>query len=429
MLMLRKSFDELLGSAGGTTPVEAPAEWDSDLIRDFMDYTSEGLSPEAFRLWSAITLVGGALERRVWAETGDYQTFANLYVLLVAPPGVGKKVIETVRQLWTDVREGVTKNKTFHVAPDSMTKASLIDSLAKAETIKLLPNAPAFTYHSLLVPAAEIGVLMPEYNMEYIGILNQIWDNLELHEETRRTGSVQHVAIERPQLTILGGAQPAWLASTLPDDAWNTGFGRRLLMVYSGEKPVRDIFSKKEKKDELRVKILTKLAKLSQIWGPVTWSAEAFEFFHPIQHGIPPIPTHSKLAVYLNTRTELAIKLAVISAISRACAMRIELADIRRAIAWLTEAEQWMPDIFRAMIGRSDRDVMDELHLFVTAKGSTAKGRQVSGEVIRRFLLERVPHEKVETILAASDRAGLVVRVAGTQDTWLAKPRYNTAPE
>ena len=109
--------------------------------------------------------------------------------------------------------------------------------------------------------------------------------------------------------------------------------------------------------------------------------------------------------------------------------MRIELADIRRAIAWLTEAEQWMPDIFRAMIGRSDRDVMDELHLFVTAKGSTAKGRQVSGEVIRRFLLERVPHEKVETILAASDRAGLVVRVAGTQDTWLAKPRYNTAPE
>ena len=46
-------------------------------------------TPAPFRLWSGITAVAGAVERRVWAETRQNLISPNLYVLLVAPPGAG----------------------------------------------------------------------------------------------------------------------------------------------------------------------------------------------------------------------------------------------------------------------------------------------------------------------------------------------------
>src|SRR5438067_5724999 len=92
-----------------------------DFIESFLKLTEGTRTPELFRLWSAIALVGGALERRVWINNGDGTVFPNMFILLVAPPGVGKFVIEEVRSLWTESCEPGTKIPAFHVAPDNMT--------------------------------------------------------------------------------------------------------------------------------------------------------------------------------------------------------------------------------------------------------------------------------------------------------------------
>lgn len=400
-------------------------EW-SDFVGDFMALTEGMPSPEIFRRWSGIAAVAGALERRVWVRTGQKTAYSNLYTLLVAPPAVGKFVIEEVRQLWTETVEPGTKLAAFHVAPDNMTKASLMDTLAKAKAIRLVPAGPALTYHSLLIAAEEFQVLLPAFDQEYIGALNSIYNNKTRHEESRRHGPTRELVIDFPQLNILGGAQPSYFVSTFPEEAWTTGFARRIIMVYAGEAPFQELFFDPEIEQGLRQHLLKKLGLLSQLFGPMQWmpaAAEAIGDWH--KRGGPPAPTHSKLVHYSRARSLHLTKLAMISAVSRTGGLVIHQQDVSRALAWLLEAERLMPDIFREMIGKSDSQVIEEMHYFVQATWGRQKQKPVLGADIMRFLLTRVPSDKAEKIMMMSEKADVIARVAGTTDLFVPRPRYD----
>lgn len=409
-----------------------PPSWDSDLITDFLAYTEGAYSPTVFRLWSAISMVAGGLERRVWAKVGPPRTYPNVYILLVAAPGIGKQVIDIVRGLWREVHEPGTKIKAFHVAPNQMTKAALIDSLAKAKSSRIFSDG-LLTYHSLLIAAEEFQVLLPSYDTEYISALNYMFNSPDHpYEEVRRTGSVKEVAIELPQLNILAGVQPSYFVSTFPEEAWTTGFARRIIMIYAHETPFRELFHDEIRDEELHLKIISRLGRLSQLYGQCLWDPEgrdAIAAWHKAKG--PPRPEHSKLVHYNNSRTMLLAKLCIVSAISRSGEKLIMVEDVRRAIGWLTEAERVMPDIFREMVGKSDSQVLEELHYFVTAMWAKEKGpsKSVRGDLVRKFLLQRAPHDKVESLLMVAERANIIARVAGTMDSWVPRPKHEHGVE
>lgn len=401
----------------------------ADLIVDFMSLTEDALSPDLFRLWSGVSLVAGALERRVWLRNTQGPIIPNLFVLLIAPPGVGKSIINEVRSLWSKTTEPGTKIKAFNVAPDSMTKASLIDTIFKSKKQVVPPEGP-LEYHSpLLVAAEEFGVLLPSYDMEYVTTLNSMWNNKELHHEVRRTGLKQDVEIERPQLNLLGGAQPAWLASVFPEDAWSTGIGRRMIMVYASAAPWKDVWAEREPNTALRNSILGRLGLLSKAYGQAKIERQVIEAFSEWDEGgRRPEPTHPKLVGYNNSRYYQTMKLAVVSAASRGeffphASQTVRIEDFARAKEWLLGAEKFMPDIFRAMLGKSDSSVLDELHSWTLGVYTQTKQKPIAGSLLRRFLLERVPHDKVESLLTLADKAHVVTRVAGSDD-WVPKPRY-----
>ena len=100
-----------------------------------MSFTSHEFAPELFRRWCAIAMVAGALERRVWTLNSGKKTFPNLYTLLVAPPGVGKFTIELVRGLWRETTQPNSKAPAFSVAPDSVTRESMLDEMVKAKKL------------------------------------------------------------------------------------------------------------------------------------------------------------------------------------------------------------------------------------------------------------------------------------------------------
>lgn len=408
-----------------------------DFIGEFMDLTAGEPSPDLFRRWSAISLVAGALERRVWVMAGRKTAFANLYVLLVGPPGTGKNIISTVRQLWRETPEPGTKVKAFRVAPNNMTKASLLDTLAKAKQVRLRPEGPPLTYHSLLIAAAEFGVLLPDYDRAYIHTLNEIFDNPTVpFEESRRTGAVRDLKIELPQLNIIGGAQPSYLADTFPPEAWSTGLARRLIMVYCPEPPEQELFYDPELSEDLQSHLIHRLSQMSAMYGQMRWRQDAAAHI-AAWHGVPgqasprkdSAPKHSKLVHYNNSRTLLAQKLAIVSAVARTGELVIELDDVKRALNWLLEAERLMPDIFREMIGKSDSQVIEELHYAITAMWSKNKQRPVNTSFMWNFLQQRVPSDKVGRIIETAERANIIARVGGAQDLWVPRPRHEHGVE
>jgi hypothetical protein len=397
----------------------------ADIIDDFVMLTQHILSPDIHRLWAGISMVSSALGRRVWITNAQGAVFPNLYILLVAPPGTGKSVVDRARDILTEVCEPGTKIPALAVAPDSMTKASMIDELQKAKKTFLPPTGSFLEYHSLVIAQEELAVLLPAYDMEFVSTLNALWNNKKLHHEVRRTGRSQNVSITNPQLSILSATQPDMIAKVFPEDAWNTGIGRRLIMIYAGQSQWKDIWQFRTTDNVLRDSIISRLGKLTTAFGEMDIQREVIELLTQWdQSGREPRPEHAKLQGYETTRYLYLIKLAIISSASRGD-MNVEIDDLHRAMDWLFAAESVMPDIFRAMVGRSDRDVIDELHMYATKEYGRGRMKPIAGDQLRRFLLERVPHDKVDSLLMSCERAGIIMMDAAGGDRWVPQPKRN----
>lgn len=387
----------------------------SDWIEDFVAYT-EGLpTPEIFRRWSAITAIAGGLERKVWMQTAQSVLYPNLYTLLVAPPGIGKsQAINPVHKLWYDSKEVI-------VAPDDMTKASFIDSLTAADKKVILPEhlaqelgIPILDYHALCIALGEFGVLLSQHDLNFLSVFNQIFDAPRVYIERRRHRD-EDSEIINPHLTILAGTQPGFLGALLPEEAWNMGFTSRLIMVYSGDAQIVDLFGFRPNPTITYRALLDDFKVICKMIGQMHWTPscqKAVQAWH--RAGCPPVPDHSKLEHYRIRRIMHALKLSAICAISRTKEYLIEEEDFERARTILIDAEMLMPDIFRQMAGKSDKKVLDELHHAMWREFNRTK-KYIPEAFIYNFISGHVPTEKVERLIENAVKSNIIARMAGTR--------------
>jgi hypothetical protein len=377
-----------------------------DWIEQFLDYTSGINSPDIFRQWAGIATIAGALERRVWIMAAGKQLFPNLYTLLVSAPGIGKtQAIEHTSDLWYAIKE-------LHVAPHDVTKASLVDAIAASSRKLVLSDTSLIEYNSLLIAADEFGVLVPSHDQEFLNTLNRIYDNPPQHRQNRR-GFKDQIDITNPQLNIIGGTQPAYLANLLPEQAWGMGFMSRIIMIHCGTRRQVRLFGGKQLSDTTRQSLIRRLQAMGKLYGAMPWefrAAEAAEHWN--LKGLEPVPTHSKMEHYNARRMLHVLKLSIVSAVSQGNTS-ISVEDFNRGRDWLLEAESAMPDIFRAMVQRSDIEVIDELHFYAWQVYIKDK-KPIHESKLINFLQGRVPSEKIVRILDICTRAGNFTKLDGT---------------
>lgn len=396
-----------------------------DWIELFLEYTKDIPSPPLFRLWAAITAIGGTLERRVFVHSGGENLYPNLFVLFVAPPGVGKtQAIKRVNELWN-------RTEGLIVSPDNVTKAALVDALAAAKRVIMASPTEIIEYNSLQIAADELGVLIPAHDLEFLSHLNKIYDCPYSYIEHRRTIK-DPIEIIKPQMSILAGTQPGFMAEVFPESAWGMGFTSRLIMLYSSRRmkiPLRLGHSAEEKAKEVAAQealaktLVSHMNTMVKLRGGFhfteesaiaiqTWDAEVNEKTKP---------EHSKLEHYNARRIMHILKLCMVASVSRSNSLLITIEDFQRALAWLLEAEATMPDVFRNMAQKSDANVIQELHFYCWQVYSKEKA-PIHEQRLYNFLSTKVPSDRIEKILEIADRAGIVERVAGSTNKWKPAP-------
>jgi hypothetical protein len=354
------------------------------------------------------------MQRRVWVESANGVIYPNLYVLLVAPPGIGKsEAIRRTGDLWR-------KTENLHVAANSVTRAALLDILARSTVKSTLPDGSFQLFHGLNVAASEFGVLCPAHDLEFLNTLNDIFDCPDdFSEERRHRAEDQQLAIKYPIMNILGGTQPGFLSELLPEQAWSMGFTSRLLMIYSATPVKVSLFgmgnreekAKHKSEYESRRKALEQdLSTITRVYGEIEFSSEATSAFKTwFEAGLPPIPENSRMQHYNTRRLLYVFKLCMISTLSRGNDLTVSHDDLVRAQDWLLEAESKMPDIFRDMAGKSDKVVIDDLHDFMW-KMYTRDKKPLHESKLIMFLKGKVPTEKVFRILELCERSGVIER-------------------
>jgi len=374
-------------------------------IDGFIEFT-EGLDlPPNLRLWTGISTLAGLLERRVWTATKRGQVFPNFFVLLVTPPGIGKSLV--LRPAQRILRE----TKTIFVAPDNMTKASLMDELQEASRNILTPEG-LLEYHSLAIVAPEFGVFCPAHDMEFLSVLCKLYDCDDAHRESRRGMKGEQVDISNPHINLIAGTQPDYLSQFLPEVAWGQGYMARTIIVYSEVITDNDLFTTNAFPNSTKAALASDAQDILKMIGHMEWSEDAKDVIRDWQRrGQAPVPEHFKLKHYNTRRMLNVLKLSVVSSAARSNEMTIEAVDAERAITWLTTNERGMRDIFSAMRGNSDYNVLQELQMYVVAENLRHGGKDIPETFLVNFLSGRTTGMNVLRLLELAERSGLITRV------------------
>ena len=385
-------------------------------IESFVEGTSHLPSPELFRKWAGIACIAGVLERKVWVKTMHSKLFPNLYTILVGPPGVGKSVVlRQTEALWRSL-EGL------HVAPKSVSKASIMDSLGDAKRSKSVVASGQsifLNFNSLLVNAGELGVFIPQYDPEFMNALTDVYDG-DLYEERKRTKDL-NLLIKEPCLNIIGGTTPSYLNQVLPEGAWDQGFLSRTFLIFSGTTNLVDLFASEDEEElaeaPLFPKLRSDLRAIFDLIGNFSFAPEAQRLISEWhRHGGPPKPDHPKLINYCTRRSAHLLKLCMVACAARGDDKIINVVDYQTALAWLLDAEIAMEEIFKALGAKGDGQTISEAIHFIY-KYQMANKEPILDQRLISFLAARVPAYNVVKLVELMEKTGQIskqVRPDGT---------------
>lgn len=356
----------------------------------------------------------------MWNRTTIGTLFPNLYVVLVGPPGAGKSAVVSYSEgLLRKVGEDV------HVAPSSVTSASLVDTIQQSTCRFVRPYF--LQYNSLQVVASELQNFIPAYEATFMGMLTKLYD-CELYEERRRTGKTTHVKIENTQLSILAGTTPSYLNSLLPEGAWDQGFTSRTIFVFSEASGVTPNLFNNDEADaqlarELDEDLLFDLKALYWHIGQIEWTKEAQNAMQGwMVAGYQPEPEHGRLLHYKTRRTQHMLKLSLVAAVSRGDEMKVRIEDFETAKGWLFEAESYMPDIFRAMTTTPESRSMEDARFYLKQLAKKLNGGSVPEHYLVDFLKHRTAPQNISKMIEVMVKAKMLRHVYDSQGNSLYIP-------
>lgn len=374
-------------------------------IDSFMEYTAAaGTSPEIFRRWGAIMTIAGALERKVWATTMGKPQYPHLYVLIIAPPGVGKTFVTSeVFDFWRILKE-------HKIASSSVNSASLMDDLRDSQRNIVLPGKPAMQFNSLKICSNELEVFIPTYDPAFMGKLTDLFDCRPYSE--RRRKEENSFTLESPQLNLFAATTPKFINSMMPEGAWDQGFMSRVIMIFSGQQTKKSLFGVNGHNAKLRKQLEQDLQHIARLIGEYRFMDEAANDLDAwwMADG-PPIPDHPRLFNYRTRRHVFLTKLMIVSAAARHDEPILDKVDFDNALTWLLEAEMHMPEVFKAMSSSGDGKIIEDLHHSMFAQ-FLKNGRQpFPHKFVYRYLQKRLPGYVVENAIDGMVQGGLLKKV------------------
>lgn len=259
-------------------------------------------------------------------------------------------------------------------------------------------NPPVLTFHSLLIAANELGVLIPTYDNDFMNTLTDIYDGKRYGEKKR--AKELNYTLHHPQLNLLAATTPSYLNGVMPPGAWDQGFISRVIIVYSGENVMRDLFTEIIQAAGGYTDLLHDLKVIGSLAGKVRFEEAAA---HAINHWNklkgPPTPDHPKLIHYNSRRTTQLLKLCMVASVCRRNDLIVTLADYSMALEWLLEVESFMPDVFKSMALGGDNRAMEDLYYY--SYQMWLKTRQpIAESKLIEFLQSRVPAYNIDRIIS-----------------------------
>lgn len=324
----------------------------ADWINAYLEYTAESEAPTKFHFWTAISVIAGALRRKVWITQGYFDWVPNFYIIFVSPPGIVSK--STTISIGMDLLRQVPDVK---FGPDSLTWQALAMSMAEStEMVEMgVTEKGEPLYHSmsaLTIASSEFGNLLNPNDREMVDFLVSLWDSRRgvWKKVTKTSGSD---TIENPWINIVACTTPAWIAGYFPEYLIGGGFTSRCVFVFADQKRHLRAYPGSHLPanfKELEANLIRDLEKIAMIKGEYKLSPSAVEWgeawYENLHKHRPAQLDNDKFAGYIARKQSHIHKLAMVIAASQHSRLVLEPQDLIAADGLVTALESDLPKVF-----------------------------------------------------------------------------------
>jgi len=313
-----------------------------------MELTENSEPPRMFRLWTAISVVAAALQRKCCLRWGSLDFYPNLYVVLVAPSGKARKGTAMIPGL------KLLRSVGIKLAANATTREKLIQDLKMANVFEGDPSAGQIDVHSsLTVFSKELTVFLGYQNRELMTNLTDWYDCDDDWEYRTKTQGVD--SIKGVWVNLIGATTPELIQTSMPQDAIGGGLTSRMIFVYEQRKGKLVIVpGLSEKERELMEHLTLDLDKLHMLRGDFQITKgflNMFSEWRVKQEDNPPFQ-EPRFAGYFERRPAHVLKVSMIISASRGGELVIDEQDLERTLEIVNKTEKKMPLTFSG-VGKS----------------------------------------------------------------------------
>jgi len=381
-----------------------------DIIDAYLEFTKGHEATPKIHLWSFLSVIAAAMERKVWLERGYYLLYPNLYVFIIGRSGLVKK--STTMGVAVSMLKEIP---TISVMSERLTASSLISQLCSAQKKfewygQEIPQAPVFSY------ASELSVFMTEVFGSIIELLTTFYDPTD-HKKPwiYKTVGKGTFNIHGPCLNLLGGSTQAWLTRCIPVTEMEGGFASRVIFVVENAGPKKLVAWPEVHPEMLdhRQKIVEDLTDISNMVGPMQVTDSAKKFFsnwyeHHMREVLP-VNQDSRISGYMGRKGDTLLKLAMVRSASRSSDRVLTLEHLQWAGHNLELVERDMRTAFDVKATEDESLVWDIVEF--------VRNRRIAPrhEVTKLFSNKCSPKE-IETALGEALEEGHIKEIRAEKD-------------
>lgn len=367
-------------------------------------YNTTPLYAKAGALW----MVGTAVRRAVGMRARGNTLHPNLFIELVGGPGTGKsQSISAVRSIFLPATNR-------NLIPASVTRAGMEDYMSSNLQQGKAPDGSLLLSNECIGLSEEMQGILPDQDLGHLTLYNILYDLPSIHKAVTRTHG--EIRLESPYCSILTGAQPAFLATTMPEQAWGMGFMSRSIMVFDTPRERRSMFELRDVNHKLKADLINDLQIISELHGWMEWTKDAIALYNEwwVEEGGKPVPTQKRLAMGYCSRRELHMaKLAMIHSLARESSLLVEVNDVANAIKDLLHFEAQMKHIFIEMAATGSMvalaDVIDKV------RTDSAEGKLTEEATLIEMLMQRFPSTQVHSLIENLIQSKAIVNAGGLE--------------
>lgn len=341
-----------------------------DWLVDYLRYGDllKHEAPTHFHLWVGLSVLAASLERKVWTRISTKSIYPNMFIVLVAKPGVVRK--GSTIDLCVDNFLTTIENE-INLGANTGTKEAMFSKLIDSQNTVYINDNP-YIHSSLTVISKELGSFIRQKDEGFIERLCDLYDcdDKKIHETIGR-------GEERAQglwLNILGATVPPGCTDALSPTVLNSGLGSRFIFLHASDTRCDNINDlRNEETNELEEKLKKELKEINQIKGEYKLTEKALilmnNWYKELKVRIrqPLLPTYFQS--FLARKHTHVAKVSMCIAASKRNELIINEIDIAQAISCLDAVEKQLPQIFTSVGKSIDADSMQTLISIITFAG------------------------------------------------------------